>query len=282
MSRGTIRLVKSTAPPRGWRRMLIFSLALHLAGFGAAIGLPRLLPRAGPGNPVYVVDLVSLPAPAPIRRRGGERAAPREMSAPPAAPKEEKPIPIPDRPKPTPEPKKEIPRPEPKKEVPKPEPKKPAEPPPESAPPEPAKSEPATAAGAGAERGPLDGAGPASAIGGTGSATIGVPGGEGTLLGDAYTFYFALLRRRIEMSWQKPIYPPEFTDRRTLVVTVRLGLSSGGRVTALELLTPSGYDALDRSILRAVREAQPFPPFPPQITRSSITVPVEFVLRAPE
>ena len=56
--------------------MVILSFVLHVVGFGGAIGLPRLLPRESPGTPVYVVDLVSLPAPAPRRKQagGGSRA----------------------------------------------------------------------------------------------------------------------------------------------------------------------------------------------------------------
>ena len=32
---------------------VVISLVLHLVGFGAAVGLPRLIPRRPPGNPVY-------------------------------------------------------------------------------------------------------------------------------------------------------------------------------------------------------------------------------------
>ena len=41
--------------------MVLLSLALHVAGFGLAIALPRLLPRGAQGPPVYVVDLVAPP-----------------------------------------------------------------------------------------------------------------------------------------------------------------------------------------------------------------------------
>ena len=59
---------------------------------------------------------------------------------------------------------------------------------------------------------------------------------------------------------------------------MRIGLTSSGRVTATELVAASGYDAMDRSILRAVQDAQPFPPFPYQLGRDSLTVTIDFVL----
>jgi len=280
MSRRLVHIVRPPAAPTGWRRMVILSLVLHVVGFGGAIGLPRLIPREPPGTPVYVVDLVSLPAPAPIRQRagGGSRANKKTTPAAKPPPKAEKAIKIPDPEKPKPEPKKE--KPEPKKEPPKPEPKKIEEPPAKIEKPVEARKvepEPPDDAVADAATGPAEGTAPSSTIGGRGTAAIGIPGGTGDAGGDARTFYFNLLKMRIESNWQRPIYPPNYTDRRTLLVRVRLGLSSSGRVTSLDLLTPSGYDALDGSILRAVRDAEPFRPFPPQITRPSMAIPIEFV-----
>ncbi len=251
--------------------MVILSFVLHVVGFGGAIGLPRLLPREPLGTPVYVVDLVSLPAPAPIRKRagGGSRANKKSAPTPKPPPKEEKAIEIPEPKKPKPQPKKE-----------KPKPKKIEEPPAKiEKPVEPRKVEPESRDDAATDTatGSAEDAAPSSTIGGRGTAAIGIRGGTGNAGGDALTFYFNLLKMRIESNWQRPIYPPNYTDRRTLLVTVRLGLSSSGRVTSLELLTPSGYIALDRSILRAVRDAEPFPPFPPQMTRLSIAIPIEFV-----
>ncbi len=286
MNRRPIHIVRAPVVSTGWRRMVILSLVLHLVGFGGAIGLPRLISRDAPSTPVYVVDLVSLPAPAPKRKQpgGGSRGTKKITPVPTPPPREEKVIKIPDPDKPKPPPKKEKPRPAPKpkpeKEIPEPEKieeplakiEKPAEP--DQANPGPRED---AAADAGAVADPVERTAPGSTIGGRGTAAIGVPGGTGDFGGDARTFYYTLLKMRIEGSWHRPIYPPNYSDRRTLVVTVRLGLSSSGRVTSLDLLTPSGYAALDRSILRAVRDAEPFPPFPPQMTRSRMAIQIEFV-----
>ena len=56
---------------------IVLSLVLHLVGFGAALGLPRLLPRKAPGAPIYIVDLVSLPPGGPAKpARSGPSKAP--------------------------------------------------------------------------------------------------------------------------------------------------------------------------------------------------------------
>jgi protein TonB len=255
--------------------MFILSLVVHLVGFGVTVGLPRILPRSRPGTPVYVVDLISLPAQATAKSKtAGGRPAKKKPALTPPVKKEEKPIKLPDRPQ-----KDRMPE-----KPPEPPPKKTPEPPPVVVEPDPPSETPEreeppaeeSSADAGADDAAAAGSVPDASTGAAGGATLGVPGGAGGVMADAYTFYFSLLRRRIESSWQKPIYPPSFSDRRTLLVTVLLGLSGSGRVTSLNLTTPSGYDALDRSILRAVRDAEPFPPFPPQIGRSSLTIPIEF------
>ena len=68
--------------------------------------------------------------------------------------------------------------------------------------------------------------------------------------------------------------------------SVRVGRVNGlvtpsGRVTGLDVVVPSGYEAMDRSILRAVQDAQPFPPFPLELGRDSLTVKIDFVLPPP-
>ena len=242
----------------------MMSLVLHLAGFGLAIALPRLLPRSSQGPPIVVVDLVSLPEAA--GQTAGGAAAPAPPVAPPKKsitppPKVEKTLKIPEHP-----PKKADVR---KKPPEKPEPKP-------TATPAPAKNG-QTAAGSAAP----DASGtpdPRRAHDGAPGAGSGGAAGSGTGSGDETQFYFTLINRRIEAAWQRPIYPPNETSRRVLTATVRLSLSSSGRVTRLDLVTSSGYDAIDSSVLRAVQEAQPFPPFPYTLTVDSLTVNFAFDL----
>jgi len=252
------RLERDASTP--WGPTLFLSLLLHVAGVGAALALPRLLSRPGSGPPVYVVDLIALPAGSPALPAAPAASPPRKESAPT---KPEKPVAIPDRKAAKPEPKKSA-KPEARKEEPRPA------------------ASPATkgAAAEGAAQTPGRKEEPSGATPGAGVPGLrgGGAGGTGTEQADAATFYGNLLRQRIEGAWNKPIYPPTWTSREDPKASVRIGLTSSGRVTSTELVSASGYDAMDRSILRAVQDAQPFPPFPYQLGRDSLTVTIDFVL----
>jgi TonB family protein len=271
--RGLLDPTPDAAAP--WTTTLVVSLVLHLLCFGVALGLPHLMGRGPQGPPVYVVDLVSLPAgvPTPAAPLPGGGAP----KAPPPPPKPEKAIPIPDREARKPDPKKKPPE---KKEEParkpeaKPTPTKPAPDKAAQTPPA-APGAPADAAAPGSRgTGPAGGPG---APGGTG-APGGGAGGSGMGQADAYTFYFARLRQTIETNWAKPLYPQTETLRSVLTATVRLTVTSSGRVTSLELVAPSGYEALDASVLRAIQDAQPFPPFPSELGSGAQTVQFAFDL----
>lgn len=226
---------------------LTFSLALHVLGFALVVGLPKLLPRPA-FTPVYVVDLVSLPG-GPAAASPPPAAAPKPAT-PPAPKKEEKPITIPEPRRTRTEPKK---TPAPRKTP-------DAKPSPEPAAPD----RPASPA---AETG---------APGGTGAAGGGF-GGSGAAAADAMTFYAHLVGRNIENAWKKPIYPPSETGRRVFTTRIRLTLTSSGRVANVQVLVPSGYEAMDRSVLAAVHEAV-FPPFPSSLGYPSLPFTYELVL----
>jgi len=267
------------------RPAVIVSLLLHLVAFFAFLGLPRLLGRSASGSPIYVVDLVALPG-------GSETPGPAATAPAPAPPTPAPKTPPPAPPKAAPKPlvKPEPPRPKPverpivlpdrgaKKKKEKPEPPKTALPKPTesqtagtavpsrgkeaAAPsPSPAPSAPAAASSGGAAAG----TGPAGAPG---------TGAQGPGTSDVYSFYIALLDRTIRNAWSRPVY----TGKDVKTALVRLQLSPTGRVVRLELATASGFDPLDRSALRAVRDAEPFPPFPASLGLDSLTVPIEFQL----
>jgi protein TonB len=265
------RFRKGTRPERNGLRgtTVVLSLVLHLVGFGAAVGLPRLMPRRPPGNPVYVVDLVALPPGAPKKAPAAPKKASARRKAPPKPkpatpkpkPKEQKPIKVPERttPKEPTAKKPEVKTPEPK----------PVEPEPEPPTPEPAAVE--EASGAATDATPAtDGA---AAKGGVG-VSVGGSGTAGSGASDEYTFYLSLLDRNIRRAWNQPIY----TGLDIITATVSLELSRSGRILDLELLTPSGYDPLDRSVIRAVRDAAPFPPFPHFLGLDTLTVQIVFEL----
>jgi protein TonB len=265
--------VREDGPPVRWGLLVVLSFTIHAAGFGIAVGLPRLLPRPAGPPPVYVVDLVSLPISVPGAPPPGGTVAPAAPKPAPARP--EKTVKIPDRPAKTP-PKKPAIR---KEERPAPTrtPDRPQPTPAAAGTPEAAALTPTPAPGS-ADSG--TGRGSAATAGGSGPPAdrAGVEGGTGSGGADAYTFYYALLDRKIRGAWKKPLDPENLAARQRLACLVTLSLSSSGRVVALDLAQPSGFEPLDRSALRAVQDAQPFPPFPYQLGVSSLTINFEFLL----
>jgi len=258
------------------RPAVLVSLALHVLACVIVLGVPRLLARAPGVAPIYVVDLVSLPGGGPA----GPQAGPASQAPPPPKP------PSADARTATP-PKKA-----PEKAIVLPErgarksasktPPKPAAP---SKPEEPQQDAGATKEaalqGAASANSPASPApGPATpekpdarGAGGQGDGSGG--GGQGSGLGgDEYNFYLALLDRSIKGAWKRPLYK----GREVLSAVVRLQISRSGRVVRLDLVQTSGLDALDRSVLRAVRDAEPFPPLPSALTLDSLPVQVLFEL----
>ena len=256
-------------PGSPWGTTVVLSLGLHILGFVLAVGLPRLVPRPA-ASPVYVVDLVSLPGgPANASPPPAAPAAPSKPS-PPTAPKEEKAVKIPERNK----------KAEPKKTpVPKSTPQKPkpvATPPPSVKSEQDAKSEARADATPQAQGTPSHGASMSGVSGGTGTAGGGF-GGSGSGQADALTFYASVVQRNIEAAWKKPIYPPSETSRKTFTTQIRIVLTGSGRVSSVEVLVPSGYEAMDRSVLEAVHDAM-FPPFPSTLGYATLPFTVEIVL----
>jgi len=244
-------------PSLPWRMTLALSVGLHLFGFFLVFGLPRLMPRPA-FTPVYVVDLVSLPGGPPAASPPPAGTAPKP-ALPPAPKKEEKTIKIPERGAKQTEPKK---TPEAK-----------------AAPAKPTETKSVTAA-AKATPAPAEHTGVASqtsgSAGGTGTAGGGF-GGSGAEQTDALNFYGALVKRNIENTWRKPLYPSAETSRRAFTTQVRVIVTSSGRVNSVAIVAPSGYEAMDQSVLEAVHEAI-FPPFPATLNYPVLALPIEIVL----
>jgi protein TonB len=108
----------------------------------------------------------------------------------------------------------------------------------------------------------------------SGAAGAGNAGSTAGAAGSEYDFYIALLDRRIRGAWLRPVD----TSRDVRKAVVSLQLSRSGRVIHLDLATPSGFDPLDRSVLSAVHDAEPFPSFPPTLSLDTLTVRIEFEL----
>lgn len=75
---------------------------------------------------------------------------------------------------------------------------------------------------------------------------------------------------------------PRFSRRRHEEGIVKLffKLDRMGKVVNFRIVSSSGHDRLDKEVLRMLEKAQPFPPFPSEIKRTtlSMTIPVTFRL----
>ena len=251
------------APASPWGTTVVLSLGLHVFGLILAFGVPRLLPRPAI-EPVYIVDLVSLPGgPAAASVPPAAPSEPAKSSLPPV-PKEEKAIPIPDRNK------KPVPK---KTPVPKSTPAKPkatATPVKSSEPP--SKSAKQTEDQPQPQGTPAHGASMSGVNGGSGASGGGF-GGSGAAQADMIQIYGNIIQRGVYGAWRKPIYPPGET-RPALNATFLLTLASSGRVSNITLTTSSGYETVDRSFTTAIQDAI-FPPLP-QGLAPSFTVQIEF------
>ena len=73
---------------------------------------------------------------------------------------------------------------------------------------------------------------------------------------------------------------PAAANRQPGVARLSFTLSRSGQVTGSRLAGSSGVAALDAQATAMVRQASPFPAFPPEITQASMafTIPVAFTV----
>lgn len=102
-------------------------------------------------------------------------------------------------------------------------------------------------------------------------AAAGAGGGQVSL---RMQVYYTELWERIRRAWILPAARVE--DTRGLTASVVMRLNRDGSLEKVYLEKSSGNPAYDRSCLRAVEKAAPFPPFPAGINQRSLEVGVNF------
>jgi protein TonB len=95
--------------------------------------------------------------------------------------------------------------------------------------------------------------------------------------------------RAVVMTWRNQIvtilernkrYPSEARSRGEHgVARLAFSIDGTGRLLSSRIVTSSGSAALDAETLALVQRAQPFPPPPPELAGSELTVPVSFNIR---
>ncbi len=252
-----IRLVlpRPAASQTGLPRFVVLSIVGHVLLSALLIIGPFW--RDGPSiaEEGWVVDLVRA-APAPPPERGTVRSTPQRTPPPkeqPAATVET----------PPPRPREQAPV------TPRPEPDPPARP---AADPRPVRPQPDTTPETTAE--PPPGA-PGDAEGAVTAAGDDVGSVEALdVAGFRYSWYRDAVTAALYSSWRKPVLAGN-ADVRVVRITFEIGRD--GSLRQLRVATPSGVPSLDRSALRAVGDAAPFPPLPAGWGGSAL--PASFVFR---
>jgi TonB family protein len=90
----------------------------------------------------------------------------------------------------------------------------------------------------------------------------------------AYVPYTTVLKEKIRSQWVYPLYAQENLIQGTLLILFRL--DSGGNLVDLSVMRSSEYEILDRYALKAIRSANPFPPFPESVTVDFLNINASF------
>ena len=227
---------------------VVISAAAHFVLLLLIVFFPTL--GSGKRTPQDFIVVTLTPGPPPVQSvRSAPEAAPEpaERTPPEGVRVEEK---IPE-PKP-PEKKKKV-------QEPKPEPKK--TPPPQEVPVQRPAVEPP----------PDENPPPGEATGGGGiDAEVSFP----DLDDIEFAWYRDRLSAALKSHWRRPILERQY---ESLSVVVTLEIQRDGSVRNPQIETGSGVPSLDRSALRAVRDADPLPPLPPNWRRPSMSA--RFVFR---
>ena len=108
----------------------------------------------------------------------------------------------------------------------------------------------------------------------TGSGGVGL--GQNSVLGNQFGAYADLVIRRVTDKWQTNGLAGMHTAP---LVVVTFDILRDGSVRNVKIAQTSGVDLLDISTVRAVNDAAPFPPLPPQYNRSEAGVELRFQLQ---
>ncbi|MEJ2716997.1 MAG: energy transducer TonB [Deltaproteobacteria bacterium] len=89
--------------------------------------------------------------------------------------------------------------------------------------------------------------------------------------------YTLLTRDAIEKAWKTPL---DLNVRGAVKGRVRIDytLKRSGELDSVKLVGSSGNPQMDRSLIRAIRSAEPFPPFPDEMKAQSVLIRANFIV----
>jgi protein TonB len=103
----------------------------------------------------------------------------------------------------------------------------------------------------------------------------GVGVGSSSPFGNQFGAYADLLRTRVAQYWK----PTDVRANNAPIVGVTFTLHRDGSVTGIRITQKSGVAALDISAQRAIMDAAPFPPLPPQFPKNEAEIEFLFQLK---
>ncbi len=113
-------------------------------------------------------------------------------------------------------------------------------------------------------------------IGTSGSVESGPSGtgGASGVMSIKYKMYYNLIWQRIRSAWVLP--EGALKGKKDLETIVSIRVTREGQIEDIQFEKKSGNGALDESALRAIRKANPLPPFPPGMDEGKIDIGVRF------
>ena len=94
-----------------------------------------------------------------------------------------------------------------------------------------------------------------------------------------YISYFTKLKERIYQVWK---YPKESQVRREQGnIRIVFTLTKDGYLENVRILESSGFENLDREVLRTIRTASPYNPFPESWEEEKLKIPATFDYKLP-
>lgn len=92
-----------------------------------------------------------------------------------------------------------------------------------------------------------------------------------------YVSYAGLIKEEIMRHWQYPPQAKAYLIEGSL--TAIFSLARDGSMTQLDIIRASGHEILDKEVIRAIRNAAPFPPFPESVTVNRLNIQANFDYR---
>ncbi len=100
---------------------------------------------------------------------------------------------------------------------------------------------------------------------------------DGTTRSKVLSDYTLLTRNAIQRAWKKPLAlnAPGAVKGR---VRIDYSIKRSGELEAVTVVKSSGNPEMDKSLVGAIRSAQPFPPFPDEIAARKVLVRANFIV----